>query len=196
MESFVKNWRSESGFDKTIKVKTPYHHYSTFTDVFKAAAYQIRSSIQNTTATFRDSKGRKVIVLHLRGTDRPCFINSVSPDEMIDRLKLLGAHKRNTTLYLMTNERPDEAHVVKLRHYYSPFMFEAANFSSLFESEPFSTSGYLIFAVELQLGGIVDGGFIDTYGPPYKGQNCIGLLTKDGCRTGGKAAVYKNNDKN
>ena len=155
--------------DETITV-TKAVKEGPFTNLFKAAALQMRSNIRKMTARLPNSRNRKLVVFHFRGTDRPCVLDLFSPQKMIDKLVEFGFHKHNVTLYLMTNVNSTYDHVIQIRKFYSPFFFEARDFLSIFNQKPFVSSGSLVFTAEMQLQQISDG-FVVTFAHHFDGHS-------------------------
>ncbi len=153
-----------------------------FSNVVKTAALKIKRKMRKVEFSKAVTEARKLIVFHFRTTDRGCVSNRLSPARIVDKLISLGAHRQNTTLYLMTDAGLDNQHVKALKQYYSPFFFRASDMGSVFEKIPFRNNGYLVFAVELELQNISDG-FILTYGGPKLQENgkTLGVLNSGLC---------------
>ena len=126
--------------------------------------------------------GRKLVVFHLRGKDRPCVTEHFSPEQLLSKLISYGAHSHNTTLYLMTDMDWESSHVQSITQYYSPYMFDTGNFSHIFGKQPFARNGFLIFAAEMYLQAIAHGSIL-TYGGHKlrKTSNNMGSLEDDVC---------------
>ena len=133
-----------------------------FTDAIRSAASKIRNTIEQMFAEEFSQQTRKLIVFHFRGAEKTCVPKNLTPDQVLDKMISYGAHKHNTTLYLMTDAKYDDDYVIAVREFYSPFFVDAKNFSCVFDETPFRSSGFLVFAVELELQNISDG-YILTY---------------------------------
>ncbi len=166
-------------FDSQIAVRRLFKERP-FSDFIRSSAALIKSQVVQRSLEM-SNEARKLIVLHLRASDRKCVLKSYGPKQLIDKIKQYGAHSHNTTLYLMTNVDTNSSHKRMLQHYFGRFLFETKDFS-LFSQKPFSLSGFLIFATELQLQSISDG-FILSYHDHkvYETHKTLGVLSKGIC---------------
>ena len=125
----------------------------------------------------------RFVVLHLRGTDRPCALNRITPEKIVSRIIELGVNRTTDVIYIMTDLTSKSVHFTELKkHFKNYYMFQASDMELFDHSKFAKKAAFLLYATELQLQEIADG-IVET----YKGhkmvnyQKILGYLAPKGC---------------
>ena len=119
-------------------------------------------------------------LVHLRGTDRPCGLQSYTPQTLVNKLtSKYNLDPNEDLVYLMTDLNNTDSFVKALL---SAFNLCQAPDIELFREEPFLSSSYAMFAVELALQNRCDG-FVETFQDhgESKSANFLGSLAPSNC---------------
>ena len=147
-----------------------------FSDFFLRSAAAIREICYRKCQ--QNKLKRKFIVIHLRGTDRPCLREKMSPHEIIQKIKRLGVPKERSVIYLMTDLPRNSTYVQAVRNYFKPFIFGSDDVK-FFSRYPFTTQPQASYITEYALLKIADG-HIETYNShlAFKEKGLLGYLVK------------------
>ena len=104
----------------------------------------------------------KFRLVHLRGTDRSCGLDSYSPDKLLAKLRLdFHIDLENDLLYLMTDMNSSSPLVKTLQSTFGSRICQSSDIA-FFKQEPFASNAYLIFAAELEMQNICNG-YVETF---------------------------------
>ena len=136
---------------------------------FRRASEIAKSNLRNV------EKITRFIVVHVRGTDKPCVLKKLKPKNMISKLKKLGVKRESDIVYFMSDIPNNSSHFKALKSYFRTYYFFESSDIDMFDDEIFAEKApFLIYTTELQLQEIADG-IIETY-PGHKRQNSGNVL--------------------
>ena len=126
---------------------------------------------------------KRFIVVHLRGTDRPCAFERLKPKDLIFKLEKTGLKRTTDVVYVMTDLTSNSSHFIELKKYFKNYYMFQASDMELFDHSIFAKkAAFLLYATELQLQEMADG-IVETYANHkmrnYK--NVWGYLAPKGC---------------
>ena len=99
---------------------------------------------------------RKFVTVHLRTTDRPCMIESVKPEQMLNRMTSNNILPNNSLVFLrIDNDRMAKSHINLIRERFEPNFFTTSTVG-LFRKHDLFKDSNLLFAVELELQNRAD----------------------------------------
>ena len=105
----------------------------------------------------------RFIVIHIRGSDRPCALEKLAPNQLISKIKQLGVNKLTDIVYLMTDLTSESAHLTSIVDYFKDFYLFRSSDIEIYDNRIFAqTAVFLIYASELELQEISDG-IVETY---------------------------------
>ena len=115
----------------------------------------------------RPNSSDRFIVIHLRGTDRPCALEQLRPEALMFKITRLGIKRESDVIYLMSDLNDTSRHIQAIQHFFGDYYLFQAKDMDVFDHEVFAEKApFLIYAIENYLQQIADGVIIT-----YKGHN-------------------------
>ncbi|XP_075242581.1 uncharacterized protein LOC142337281 isoform X2 [Convolutriloba macropyga] len=125
----------------------------------------------------------RFIVIHLRGSDRPCAMRSLKPTNLTSSLEKFGVRRESDVVYVMSDLSKRSPHLKELKTYFSQFYLFQAKDIPIFEDPVFAKKApFLIYVTEHQLQDKADA-IVLTY-PGHRMRDrkkILGSLAPDKC---------------